>query len=118
MIDFCYHPVVSINVPVEQLADHLHQFPWAYLATVTDVGTTHALAIPTSFVDGAFEVPAGRSTRTNIAARPHVTMIFPPARGTEYSLIVDGRAEVCDESVRVVPTGAVLHRPALSGHCS
>jgi hypothetical protein len=44
-----------------------------------------------------------------------VALVFPPASGHEYSLIIDGAAHVDDEHVVVVPTGAVMHRPALQG---
>ena len=104
---------MSVKVAVDQLHSHLVQYPWAYLVTVSDTGRTHAVAVPAHLVDGSFEAAASRSTLANVAARADVTMIFPPSRGTEYSLIVDGRAEVVGDRVRITPTGAVLHRPAL-----
>jgi hypothetical protein len=54
----------------------------------------------------------GPTTRANIAARPHVTLIWPPAAADGYSLIVDGTGELCGNAVAVSPTRAVLHRPA------
>ena len=40
-------------------------------------------------------------------------MLWPPAEPGGYSLIVDGRGQLIDDSLRVVPHRAVLHRPAV-----
>jgi hypothetical protein len=80
---------------------------------VSDDQRAHLLAVPTQFIDGVFAASAGRGTRANATARPDVTMLFPPANGTEMSLIVDGRAQVFDDHIEITPTNAVLHRPAL-----
>jgi hypothetical protein len=42
-------------------------------------------------------------------------MVFPPAAGTEFSLVVDGTAVAGGERLLVTPTHAVMHRPALRG---
>jgi hypothetical protein len=105
---------MSIPVPLAELGETLARFPWAYLVTVSDDQRAHSLAVPTRFVDGALLLAAGRGTRANATARPNVTMVFPPASPTEYSLIVDGEALVVGDEVRVVPSSAVLHRPAIA----
>lgn len=104
---------MSIAVPLAELDTQLAAYPWALLVTVSDDQRAHLLAVPTRYVDGVFAVSAGRGTRANATARPDVTMVFPPATGAEYSLIVDGRATVFDDHLEVTPTNAVLHRPAL-----
>ena len=104
---------MSVAVPIPELAAALAAYPWGYLVTVSDRQRAHSLAAPTAYADGVFTVPAGRGTRANAGARPEVTMLFPPADGTGYSLIVDGDAVVFDDRVEVTPTSAVLHRPAL-----
>jgi hypothetical protein len=104
---------VSIAVSLDELEATLRGYPWGYLVTVTDEQRAHLLAVPTKFVDGVLTMETGRGARTNAAARPDVTMVFPSASGTELSLIVDGRAHVFDDHVEVTPTTAVLHRPAL-----
>lgn len=109
---------VSIGVPLDELESKLEKYPWAYLATVSKDGRAHVVAVPTLFRDGVFEASVGRSTLVNAADHPDVTMVFPPDRGTDYSLIVDGRIELHDDQVRIIPARAVLHRPALSDHCS
>lgn len=104
---------MSITVPLADLPATLADFPWCYLVTVGDDQRAHSLAVPAVLVDGRFTATAGRSTRANVTARPTVTLVFPPASGREYSLIVDGLAQVEGEQVLIEPTGAVMHRPAL-----
>jgi hypothetical protein len=104
---------MSIAVELADLGTTLERYPWGYFVTVGDDQQARLLAVPTRFAAGVFTVDAGRSGRANAAARPAVTLVFPPPSGTEYSLIVDGRAEVGDELVTIEPTWAVLHRPAL-----
>lgn len=105
---------MSIAVPLEELAGRLTEYPWAYFTTVSGDGRVHVVAVAPDYADGAFEVAVGRTARTNIVVRPEVTMVFPPPSGTGFSLIVDGSAEIDGDRVRVVPTWAVLHRPAIA----
>jgi hypothetical protein len=104
---------MSIAVDIAELPEALLGYPWGYFTTVGDDGRAHLLAVPTDWRDGALHLDAGRGSRANAAARPHVTLAFPGSDGTGYSLIVDGVAEVRDEHVTVTPTWAGLHRPAL-----
>jgi hypothetical protein len=104
---------MSIAVALTDLEAELAEYPWGYLVTVSDDQRAHLLAVPTQFVDGVFAAAAGRGTRSNATSRPDVTLLFPPAAGTQMSLIVDGHAQVFDEHVAITPTNAVLHRPAL-----
>jgi hypothetical protein len=41
-----------------------------------------------------------------------VSLLWPPSRPDDYSLIVDGRASVDGSTVQIVPERAVRHRPA------
>lgn len=104
---------MSIAVELAELDAALAAYPWGYLVTVADDQRAHLLAVPTQYIDGVFALSAGRGTRANATARPDVTMVFPPASGTEHTLIVDGRAQVFEDHVEVTPSKAVLHRPAL-----
>ena len=106
---------MSIEVPLGELATALAEYPWGYLVTVTEAGQTRLLAVPTRFESGHLVAPAGAGTRANAEARSQVTMVFPPADGHGYSLIVDGAATVGDDVVRMSPVWAVRHRPALTG---
>ena len=105
---------MSVTVAIEDLAEQLVERPWGYLLTVGPDLRTHLVAVPADLRDGRFHVSAGRSTTANAAERPEVTMVFPPASGEGYSLVVDGIAHVHDDRVEVEPSAAVLHRPALS----
>lgn len=106
---------MSVAVPLAELAATLESYPWGYLVTVGDDQRARSLAVPTVFADGCFTMAAGAGSRANVTARPDVTLVFPPASGEQYSLIVDGVARVVDETVVVEASTAVLHRPALRG---
>lgn len=104
---------MSIVVPLDELDDALVAHPWGYLVTVTEDGRSRILAVPTDYVEGCLRCTTGRSARDNVVHHPDVTMVFPPADGEGFSLIVDGVAELHAEVLAVRPTWAVLHRPAL-----
>lgn len=104
---------MSVVVSIDDLPNALNDYPWGYLLTVSDDQRAHTLAVPTDWHDAALHAAAGRSSRTNIDARPHVTMVFPHPQPGGYSLIVDGTAAVVGKQVVFTPTSAVLHRPAL-----
>lgn len=105
---------MSIEVPIAELRAQLADYPWGFLVSVSAEGRAHSLAVATAFDDdGALRLQVGRTSTTNAGERPEVTLLFPPASGYEYSVIVDGIATPEDSDLRVVPTRAVLHRPAL-----
>jgi hypothetical protein len=111
--DAIYPGDMSVKVDLDQLADALADFTFAYLITVGDDFRAHTVAVDPVFVDGVLNVgAAGRHTRANLAGHPVVSVIWPPREPAGYSLIVDGTGELVDEQVRVVPTRAVLHRKA------
>jgi hypothetical protein len=105
---------MSIPVPLTELSATLSAYPWGYLVTVGDDMRAHSLAVPTNYEDGSLRAAGGRTARRNIVARPDVTMVFPHPTPGEYSLIVDGIASHDGDDVVVVPSHAVLHRPAIS----
>jgi len=104
---------MSIPVAVTDLGDAMSERPYAYLLTVSGDGRPHAVAVVPVLSDGALRADVGRRTADNAATRPDaVSLVWPPAEAGGYSLIVDGRASVDGSIVSVVPTKAVLHRPA------
>ena len=103
---------MSIAIPLDELASRLTAFPWGYLMTVRDDGRAQTLAVPTQLIDGALVATIGRGTAANVTARQNVTMVFPGTTGEEFSLIVDGDANVDGDQITLTPTWAVLHRPA------
>lgn len=109
----------SKPVDFQRLADTLPSYPFAYLITVDDDYRAHTVTVEPVLRDLAvLDVGLiGGGTRTNLAHRSNVTLVWPPPAPGGYSLIVDGRAEVSDagaDTVRcaVVPTRALLHRNA------
>lgn len=104
---------MSIPVPMDRLAATLADFDLAYLLTVTDDGRSHVAAVSVAAGGAAFAVTGtGRGSRRNAAARPAVTLLWPPRDPHGHSLIVDGTAETAGEDLTLTPSRAVLHRPA------
>lgn len=115
---------MSIPVETSNLADVITRYRYAYLMTTTAHGAPHAVAVFAVLQDGDLIVDrVGRRTRENALARPAVGLVWPPESAEDYSLIVDGHAEVVGEQMRITPTRAVLHRsapsprPKASGAC-
>ncbi len=109
---------MSIQVPLDGLADELARWGFCYLLTVSDNERPHLLALRPDVVgtwpDAVVRLDAGggRACR-NAAARPDVTLVFPPVdHSAGMSLVVDGTATVDGSLIDVAPSGALLHRPA------
>ncbi|WP_020107733.1 hypothetical protein [Nocardia sp. 348MFTsu5.1] len=104
---------MSVKVDLDQLADTLADFAFAYLVTVGDDFRAHTVAVDPVLADGALDLGTiGRTTRTNVSSHGDVTVIWPPREPGGYTLIVDGTARLSAETLEVVPTRAVLHRKA------
>lgn len=105
------------TVDLARLAELLHGYRYALFITVDDGYRPHTTAVTPSYTGGMFDIgPVGRHGRANLAERNAVTLVFPAADVAEYSLLVDGEAELPDDpdgAVRVRPTKALLHRPIL-----
>jgi hypothetical protein len=107
---------VSVPVELERLraeTDRYGRFP--YVLTVSEDGRPHAVSVTVSWRGDALAAEVGARTAANAAGRPSVSLLWPPPERGGYSLIVDGTAEVDDGALRLTPTKAVLHRPALPG---
>jgi hypothetical protein len=104
---------MSVKVDLEELAATMRDYRFAYLLTVTDDQRSHAVAVtPVGDGEGLRVDGLGDRTRANLSVRPAVTLLFPPVEPGGYSLIVDGTATVGGDGCSVVPSHAVLHRPA------
>jgi hypothetical protein len=104
---------MSVKVDLDQLADALADFAFAYLITVDDGYHAHTVAVEPVLTDGILDVgTVGKSTRKNLAQHDGVTLVWPPCQPGGSSLIVDGTGHATDTSLRIVPARAVLHRKA------
>jgi hypothetical protein len=104
---------MSIKVELRELAETLERYRFAYLLTIGDGERAHVVAVRTTMTNDALRITDhGRTTRANVAARPSVTLVWPPADPSDYSLIVDGVGSMRDDELTVIPARAVLHRPA------
>ncbi len=110
---------MSIPVPVDGLREALSERGLsAYLLTVSDGGSPHAVHAVLTWEGDALVAEVGKRSTANAAARAAVSLLFPVRKEGDYSLIVDGTATVTSSEdrrrVHVTPTRAVLHRPAAS----
>jgi Pyridoxamine 5'-phosphate oxidase len=107
---------MSVAVDLEALGERLAEYgDLAYLLTVTDDQTPHAVSVRVALRDGHLVTSVGRRTGANLAQRPTATLLWPPtAPDGAYSLIVDGRAvtPAGEGPLSLQPTTAVLHRVA------
>lgn len=106
-------PAVSSIVALDELAETLARYRFAYVLTVGQDAQAHVIsAYATVSGDSLVITDLGRRTKTNIEVRPTVTLVWPPSDPADYSLIVDGTGTLDGEQLAVRPTRAVLHRPA------
>lgn len=102
-------------VDLARLAELLRDYRFAFLVTVGDDFRVRTTAITPSFDGARIEIgPVGTHSRENITARNTVTLVWPAREVSDYSLLVDGHAELPVDptgSVLVTPTKALLHRP-------
>ena len=88
----------------------------AYLLTVSDDGSPHAVHTVLAWDGDALVAEVGKRSAANAAARPTISLLFSVRADGDYSLIVDGTAVVSSSEtghrVRVTPVRAVLHRAA------
>jgi hypothetical protein len=104
---------MSVKVDLDRLGETMGGYDFAYLLTVSDDCRAHAVAVQPRLDAGSLHVAGlGNRTRANLTARAAVTLLFPPREQGGYSLIVDGEATTRDDGASVVPSHAVLHRPA------
>jgi hypothetical protein len=110
---------MSIGVGLDELRAKVAEFTTdAYLLTVSDDGRAHSVAVDVQWNGDQLVISAGGTTRRNASARKLVALLWPPNERGGYSLIVDAElARVDDDAevVALVPTRAVLHRPAPGG---
>jgi hypothetical protein len=108
---------MSIPVSLERLRAALaERQPAAYVLTVSEDGSPHAVHAGVAWDGDMLVTDVGRRSAANATARPSVSLLYPLRSAEDYSLIVDGTAVVVPSEaghrLRVTPTRAVLHRAA------
>ena len=84
---------MSVPVPLGGLHAAVEERgPSAYLLTVSDDGTLHAVHASVRWEDETIVVDVGKRSTANAAARPSVSLLFAVRAEGDYSLIVDGMA--------------------------
>lgn len=107
---------MSVRVETGRLREESARFgSTPFLLTVSDDGAPHAVAVTVAWDDEDVVAVVGSRTAANAAARPSVTLLWPPVDDDRFSLIVDGTADVRADRVLVHPVRAVLHRQRATG---
>lgn len=112
---------MSVPVSVEALATQVDVYgSVAFVITTSDDGRPHTVSATIRHHDGSLRAAVGRTTATNAASRPTVTVLWPPAPDPRYCLILDADATVegtpgVDAVLVLTPTRAVQHRQADAG---
>lgn len=129
---------MSVAVPLSELREELEQRSnTGYLLTVSG-GRPHCVAVALVWEGDELSMAAGRTSVRNAAESRAVALLLPPAGGRParsgaegdrgegdggelgYSLIVDADVTAASDPadgpsfVKVRPTHAVLHRPAVA----
>lgn len=107
------------TVDVGAVAAHASEYGFAYLITINSHERVHTSVVHPEFSGDAVTVPgASDRARANAGAHPEVSVVWPPADATGYSLILDGTAtadghpDAPGAPLRIMPSRAILHRPA------
>jgi hypothetical protein len=110
---------MSIPVPLERLRAALAERGGsAYVLTVSEDGSPHAVHAPVRWEGDVLSADVGRRSAANAGARSAASLLYPVRSDEDYSLIVDGTATLASgdggQRLLLTPTRAVLHRPARS----
>jgi hypothetical protein len=116
----CYHGRVSRPVSFADVRRRVLEFgERANLVTVTPEGLPHVVSAVVRVDGERLVIRVGPRTHTNLAARPSLTLTWPPRGDGEYLLILDGQAEAIGEPddggvrpVSIAVGRGILHRLA------
>jgi len=98
-----------------------------YLLTQGDDGRPHAVAVSIEWQGDRILANCGARSAANVAARPLLSLLWPPIEPGGYGLFVDGEGRVigsgAETRISVTPTRGVLQRPgrpatSTAGGCS
>jgi hypothetical protein len=107
---------VTQKLELGGLPDRIQEYgQGAFLITVGDSGIPHVVSVAVDWDGATLTTQAGRTSRSNIATRPSVTLLWPGGPSDQYGLLVDGTASAIDGAdgpLTITPTSAILHRLA------
>ena len=116
MVRLVAHAVEFADVRrrVEEFGDR------ATLVTVTESSAPHVVSTVVEVIDDRLLTRVGQRTAANLAEHPALSLVWQPAGGGEYQLIVDGIAEPVAATqavdgattISIAVTGGILHRLA------
>jgi len=106
---------MSIQVGLDEIREQVAACrSCAYLLTVNDDGSPHAVSLRLDWNGDELVGGAGRRTAGNVERSSDVSLLWPTSGRDGYALFVNGRAEVRLDgdaaTVAVKPAGAVLHK--------
>jgi len=110
---------MSETLPIDRLRAESARFGNSpYLLTQGGGGRPHAVAVSIEWQGDRILTSTGTHSAANVAARPLLSLLWPPIEAGGYSLIIDGDGRVIgsgsDARISVTPTRGVLHRPGTS----
>ena len=103
-------PAMSVPVSLEELPAAIERFGnTPYLVTVGAQAQPRATSVRVRWDGEVLTTSAGRRTAANLAENDVVVLLWPAPVPGEHALIVDGSAELRDDTVLISPATAVLH---------
>jgi len=106
----------TTTTTLDGIQDELRRFgSVAYLVTTTDSGAPHCVSVTVQATDDLLVVAPGNQSLANASRHDRVTLLWPPKRWGEHSLIIDGQVQSAtgtghgDNRITLRPTRAVLH---------
>ena len=103
------------DTDLNRLAENLAGRKFAYLTTVDAESRVQTVPVTPVFTDGVVRIGSigGTRTRANLAQNGRVSVLWPPTKAGEYTVITDGRADLSDAAggrteVKLVPESAIL----------
>lgn len=107
------------DTDLNRLTENLADRKLAYLTTVDAESRVHTVPVTPQFSAGVVRIGSigGTTTRANLAQNRHVSVLWPPSKDGDYTVITDGRADVSGAdggriNVQLAPESAILIRLA------
>lgn len=110
-----YHRPMSMQVPIETLAEVVHGYgPSAYAVVSAADGAPRITHVTPTFAGATISFGLGRTSIALLEGNPRLSLLWPATQDEVMSLIVDTDVldVIEDGTVSVSAVSAVRHRPA------